>query len=112
MLEALPPMPAEKRRVRLHRGQLGDKRLAGAVDDRLHARPVIDLARDQDVELFGQADQPAPKRLLAHIHCAVPHRGPSALSLSTGAVLDAVGPAVLDRLDGHRLRLGAAAAID
>jgi hypothetical protein len=56
----------------------------------------------------------------SNIQCAVPDRGPSALSLSKGAVLDAVGPTLLPitlslskgRLDVRRLRLGAPAAVD
>lgn len=33
-------------------------RLAGAIDDRFHARPIIDLLRDNDVEIIRQPDQP------------------------------------------------------
>lgn len=58
-LEAMLPMPSEKRRMRPQRQPLGRERLPGFVDDSLHAQAVVDLARDQDVEIVRQADQPA-----------------------------------------------------
>lgn len=58
MLEAILAMPGEEGRMRSLSFARGRHRLAGAVDDRLHAGQVVDLPRDHDVEIVRQTDQP------------------------------------------------------
>jgi len=66
------------------------ERPARLVDHRIDARTVVHLPRDQDAEIVVEANEPA----IEH-----PVRG----ARQGDAVLDAVGPAMLDRLDVRRL---------
>lgn len=99
MLETILAMPRQKRRMRTFSFVSGCHRLAGLIDDRLNAGPIVDLPRDHDVEIIRQPNQPA----IEHPVRRARQRQP---------VADAVGPTMLDGSDMRRLGLRPATTVD
>jgi len=99
MLKTILPMPPQKRRMRPQRNPPRRNRLARLVDDRLDTRWIIHLTRNHNVEIIRKPDQPAIKH-------------PMRRAGKRDAILHAVRPAKLDRLDMRGLRFSAPTAID
>lgn len=92
-------MPLQEMRGRALRNAAWRERMAGVVDHGAHALLIIDLPRDQDFQIVGEADQPTVEHPV--------HR-----SGKRNAVSENVRPVRCDRPYMRRLDLRATAAIN